>query len=153
VAAAVIAFVLAIAMVLHGASERVRDRRLRARLLPIEARLVDPGRSAQVELAGAATVRTDDDHLPSSSTHYTARWRYEVGGIRHEGAVRLDVPVFAESDVTFGRVRVLYDPENPSFSTVPQAARDKGKPWFIGAGIVVAFGVMFLIIARRTGAG
>jgi hypothetical protein len=146
--AAVIAFGIAIALLLHASVTRVKERRLRNRLRPIEARLVDPGRSAQHEFGGAMTTRTDDDHLPSVTTHYTGRWRYRVDGRDYEGATSLDVPVFAEADVKFGRVQVFYDPENPSFSTALPGHRDQARAWFIAAGIVAVAGVIFLLIGH-----
>jgi hypothetical protein len=148
--AAVVAFGIAIAMLLHASTTRVKETRLRRRLRPVEARLIDPGRSAQQELGGAMTTRTDDDHLPSVSTYYTARWRYSVDGRDYEGSTSLDVPVFAEGDVTFGRVQVFYDPENPSFSTARPGHRDQARGWFIAAGIVAVAGVIFLLIGHVT---
>ncbi|BDG72768.1 DUF3592 domain-containing protein [Roseomonas fluvialis] len=148
--AAVIAFGLAIALLLHASVTRVKERRLRNRLRPIEARVIDPGRSGQVELGGAATVTTSDDHLPTSSTYYTARWRYSVDGREHHGHTTHSAPVFAEGDVKFGRVQVFYDPENPSFSTALPGHNDQARAWFIAAGIVAVAGVIFLLIGHVT---
>jgi len=146
--AAVIAFGIAIALLLHASVTRVAERRLRNRLRPIEARMVDPGRSAQTELGGAATTTTADDHLPTVSTYYTARWRYSVDGRDFDGHTTHSAPVFAEADVKFGRVRVFYDPENPSFSTALPGHRDQARASFIAAGIVAVAGVVFLLIGH-----
>lgn len=148
--AAVIAFGIAIALLLHASVTSVKEKRLRERLQPVEARLIDPGRSAQYELGGAMTPQTDDDHRPSSTTHYTGRWRYSVGGRDYEGATSLDVPVFAEADVKFGRVQVFYDPETPSFSTARPGHRDQARAWFIAAGIVAVAAVVFALIGHIT---
>jgi hypothetical protein len=127
--AAVIAFGLAVALFLHAAATRVKEARLRKRLRPIEARLIDPGRSAQVELGGAATPQTSDDHLPAVTTYFTGRWRYTVDGRDHVGQATHSAPVFAESDVKFGRVQVFYDPENPAFSTAVPGHGEQARAW------------------------
>jgi hypothetical protein len=152
-AAAVIAFGLAIALLLHAATTRIKERRLAARLRPVEARLIDPGRSASYELGGEMTPQTNDDDLPAVSAHYRARWSYTVEGTRHEGEISLGVPVFAENEVRFGRVQVFYDPDNPAFSTLRPGVQDKARGWFIASAIVAVFAVGFLIIAQRTGGG
>lgn len=145
--AAVIAFGIAIALLLHASVTRVKERRLRNRLRPIEARVIDPGRSGQVEVSCPATPHTSDDHLPAS-THYTARWRYSVDGRDCDGRTTHSAAVFAEGDVTFGRVQVFYDPQNPSFSTALPGHDDQARAWFITAGIVAVAGVIFRLIGH-----
>jgi hypothetical protein len=147
--AAVVAFGLAIALLLHASVTRVKESRLRNRLRPVEARLVDPGRSGQYEAGGASTADTSDDHRPGS-TWYTARWRYTMDGRDYDGHTTHTAPVFAEGDVKFGRVQVFYDPENPSFSTALPGHRDQARAWFIAAGIVAVAGVIFLLIGHIT---
>lgn len=146
--AALIAFGVALALLLHAATTRAQETRLRRRLRPIEARLIDPGRSAQHDIAGALTTQTDDDHLPAVTTSFTGRWRYSVDGRDYEGATSLDVPVFADADVRFGRVQVFYDPENPSFSTARPGHRDQARAWFIAAGVVLAGAVGLALIGH-----
>jgi hypothetical protein len=145
--AAVIAFGIAIALLLHASVTRVKERRLRDRLRPIEARVIDPGRSGQYEVSGASTPHTSDDHL-RASTYFTARWRYSVDGRDYDGHTTHSAPVFAEGDVKFGRVQVFYDPQNPSFSTALPGHRDQARAWFIAAGIAAGAAVIFALIGH-----
>jgi hypothetical protein len=151
--AALIAFGVALALLLHAGTTRVKEKRLRDRLRPIEARLIDPGRTAQHELGGAMTPQTSDDHLPSVSVHHTARWRYTVDGREYRGETSHSAPVFAEGEVRFGRVQVYYDPQNPSFSTALPGHSDQARAWFIAAGLVAVVAVGLFVIGQAANRG
>jgi hypothetical protein len=161
--AAIIGGLIAAALLLYAMAPRVRERLLRARLLPVEARLLSPGQAGMVSASDQAwsdvqhqdrdrSMRKGSDphtHLPTPATRmYTARWRYTVDGTTHEGAISLPRPVFPPGSIRFGRVQVFYDPRTPSVSVPYPGAGDSAWAFFIAAGVVATVAAVIFLIGR-----
>lgn len=163
--AAIVASAIAIVMLGRAILLRQRERGLRSRLLPVEARILDPGRSGVIQASDQAwsdwqvhdrdrAIREGGDahtNLPSAPHPvYSGRWEYEVGGKRYEAKVeRLD-PIFTQAQAQARRVTVYYDRSDPSVSVVSPGATDQAGAWFIGTAIVAAFAILFAVIAHLT---
>lgn len=158
--AGLIGCLVAVALLVHALTLSVKERRLRGRLRPVEARLIDPGRAGVISTADRswADWQTQDlsrsirdghephTHLPTpASPTYTARWTYVVNGKTHHGEISLSSPVFSPGQIRFGRVQVFFDPENPSVSRPFPGAGDAAWAWFIAAGVAGFVG--FLLVA------
>lgn len=163
--AAIVASAVALVMLCRAILLWHRERGLRSRLLPVEARILDPGRSGAIQASDQAwsdwqvhdrdrAIREGGDphtNLPSAPHPvYSGRWEYTVGGRRYEAKVeRLD-PVFTPAQAQARRVTVYYDRNDPSVSVVSPGATDQAGAWFIGTAIVVAFAILFAAIAHVT---
>lgn len=158
--AGLIGCLVAVALLAHALTLLVRERGLRRRLVPVEARLIDPGRVGAISAAEQAwadrqvqehdrSIRDGSEphtHLPTPSTPvYTARWSYTVGGKAHHGEISLSSPVFRPDQIRFGRVQVFYDRDNPAVSRPFPGAGDAAWAWFVAAG--VAGFVALLLVA------
>jgi len=148
--AGLIGCLVAIALLAHALTLFIRERGLRRRLVPVEARLIDPGRTGVVSAEDRAwadwqaqdhdrSIRDGSEphtHLPTAATpSYTARWSYSVEGKAHRGEITFSSPVFQPDQIRFGRVQVFYDRDDPAVSRPFPGAGDASWAWFIAAGV------------------
>jgi hypothetical protein len=161
--AAIIGGVIAALLLAYALTLLVRERLLRARLLPVEARLIGPGRAGMVSASDQGwsdfqhqdrdrSQRDGSDphtHLPTPATAmYTARWRYDVDGRTHDGEISLPRPLFPPEAARFGRVQVFYDRRTPSVSVPYPGAGDSAWAFFIAAGVVAMVAAVIFLIGR-----
>jgi hypothetical protein len=154
--AGIIACFVALALFFHALTLAIREHARKRRMLPVEARLIDPGRTGVVSVSDQAWASNQaqdrdrsiregsepDTHLPTpASPTYTARWSYSVDGKAHRGEHSQSSPVFLPEQIRFGRVQVFYDRDEPSVSRPFPGAGDSAWAFFVAAGVagVVAF--------------
>lgn len=126
-------FGLAVFMFVKAAAIRVADTRLRARLVPVQARVVDPGTSPQTTIF--VSEDSNGQRTERRDTSYTATYEYEVAGRRHTGKHEDSSPVFPAAPRT---ATVYYDRDDPSVSRVSATVPDERPKLFAMFGIVVA---------------
>jgi hypothetical protein len=149
--ASLIAFLIAGALLVSAVVPLVRERALRRRLLPIEAKLLKGGdrlEFSETTMQAEARAGLQDSALPAQpDSGFHARWSYAVGGKAYEAEIAMSSPVFRKEDVRFGRVQVFYDPANPALSVPRPGAADQAWAWFVAAGVVAVVGLVMHIIA------
>lgn len=130
---------LALFMFVKSAAIRVRDTRLRKRLVPVQARVTDPGTSQKVDIfvsedsEGRRTERRD--------ISYVGVYEYVVGGKRYTGSHTSGSPVFSPREMPPHSITAYYDPGNPAVSRLNTVAPDE-RP-----GLYTMFGVVVLVVA------
>ncbi len=163
--AAIVASIVALVMLGRAILLLSRERGLRSRLLPVQARILDPGRSGAIQASDQSwsdwqtynrdrAIREGTDphtNLPSAPHPvYSGRWEYEVGGKRYEAKVEMLDPIFTAEQARAKRVTVYYDRTDPSVSVVSPGATDQAWAWFVGTAIVAAFAILFAVIGHLT---
>lgn len=153
---------LAVVLLLYATTLRLREKALRRRLVPIEARLLDPGIQGAVSASDQAwadmqnasrdnAIRQGHDRdsfMPTTApTMYTAVWEFELDGRTYRRSFESATPVFSPDQARAKRVQVWYDRSNPAVSVVRPGAADAAWAWFIAAGIVAVFALIFLFFA------
>ena len=162
--AGIIACLIALALFFHALTLAIRERARKRRMLPVAARLIDPGRAGVVSASDQAWTSNQaqdharsiregsepDTHLPTpASPTYTARWTYSVDGTTHRGEHSQYSPVFGPDQIRFGREQVFYDRDDPSVSKPYLGAGDNAWAFFVAAGVV---GVVAFLLAVIPGA-
>lgn len=160
--AVLIACGLAVFLLLYAATLLVKERRLRRRLVPIAARILDPGRQGAISASDQSWAamqswsrdtairegRDPDTNLPSTpQPDFTAVWEFELDGRTYRGTGRSTEPVFSQEQAQAKRAQIWYDRADPRVSVVRPGAADAAWAWFIAAGIVAAFALIFLVFA------
>lgn len=145
--ASIIGLLLALGIALKGFLVGRAARQLRARLVPVPARVTRRGDVAELRI----TRSTDADGKETERHEhvFTGGWEYSVGGQKYQGEAELNAPVFSAAQMPPATVQVFHDRDDPSVSRLSlDADRGAARPWFIFAG-VVAF--VSLVIAAISG--
>ena len=146
-----IALLAALGLVAKGFSVRLHERRLLARLLPVEAKVTRRG-----DVATLNRVPTTDSQGQSTERveHvFVGEWEYVVDGTTHRGSIEMASPVFRQDQMPPATIQVFYDRANPSVSRLnAQGSDGMARAWFIFAAVVAAVGVLLLVIPAIGGA-
>jgi hypothetical protein len=159
--AGIIAFIVALGLMLGAITLLVQERLLRRRLAPIEAKLLNPGQEGQIDPAGAAKYQWESLNLSRSisdgsephtrtptqpTASYTASWEYIVDGKLHRYTHTQSSPVFRPDQIRYWRVQVFYDRNNPAVSRPVPGAGEQAWAWFIAAAVVAVVALAMTVI-------
>ncbi len=142
----VLIYGVALFVFVKAAAIRIADTRLRTRLLPVEARITNPGTSPQTSIF--VSEDSNGQRTERRDTSYTATYDYEVAGRRHTGKHEDTSPVFPAAPRT---ATVYYDRDDPSVSRLSATVPDERPKLYAMFGIVVAV-VATVILAISSGA-
>jgi hypothetical protein len=147
IAIGVIGLLIAAAIATRGVLLMLAARRLRARLVPIAARVTKQGKVAQTRLENF--TNSDGDNIQRIEHVFVGAWEYTVGGQRHTGGIDARAPVFRDEDMPPATIQVFHDRDDPAVSRLHRDA-DAGvaTPWFIFAAVVAAVSLLIVVIAN-----
>ena len=162
--AVLIALGVAAAALVRAIMLLVYERRLRRRLRPIRARIMDPGLRGEINAsdqawADAQNARRDramaagrepESALPTAapSPVFVATWEFDLEGRTYRGTGKSNGPVFSPEQARAKQAEIWFDPADPAVSMVRPGANDEAWAWFIAAGVVAAVATAIFLIAR-----
>lgn len=144
--ASIIGLLLALGIALKGFLVGRAARQLRARLVPVAARVTRRGDVAELRI----TRSTDADGKETERHEhvFTGGWEYTVGGQKYRGEVEANAPVFTATQMPPATIQVFHDSADPSVSRLfLDADRGAARPWFIFAGVVAFVSVAIAAIS------
>jgi hypothetical protein len=147
IAIAVIGLLLAAGIVARGVLLIVAARRLRARLVPVAARVTKQGKVAESRIENF--TNSDGNNVTRTEHVFVGAWEYTVGGQRHTGSIDARAPVFRDDELPPATIQVFHDRDDPAVSRLHrQADAGVAAPWFIFAGVVAAVSLLIVAIAN-----
>lgn len=156
---ATISFLVSLALLIRAVVFWVRERSLARRLVPVQAKVLDPGLVGKPDAAENAVYRSEIQNIGSSArdgsdphTHiprpptvsYSATWEYTVDGKTHRYTHTQSSQIFRPGQIKYARAQVFYDKANPAVSRPYPGAGSQAWAWFIGAGAAAVVGLVML---------
>jgi hypothetical protein len=147
IAIAAVGLLLAAGIVVRGLMLILAARQLRARLVPVAARVTKQGKVAESRIENF--TNSDGDHERRVLHVFVGAWQYSVGGQRYTGEVEAYAPVFRDDQLPPAAIQVFHDRDDPAVSRLHRNA-DAGvaTPWFIFAAVIVAVSLLIVAISN-----
>jgi hypothetical protein len=132
----------AVLLMAKGWSLKRQDQALRARLVPVKARVTDAG-----DVASISTF-TQSDGTERQDETYEGRYEYVVGSTTYAGSHSSSSRVFERHQMPPNTIDAYYDRTNPAVSRLQLSPDDTGRNYIrFGVG-VLALAIVMAVIAN-----